>query len=99
MRCISRPTWPPHATSPTPLLLIRTLHLRPRTFLVAARDCCQPYTVAIAPTRLHYYYTALQNGTLCATQQIQSLYMERKKPPYAKHKINTYECHKLHTPK
>ena len=57
------------------------------------------HTVAIALTRPHYYYTALQNGTLSATHQIQNLYTERKKPPYAKHKINANECHKLHTPK
>ena len=92
VRCISHPICPPPATSPTTLLPIRAHHLRPRSFLSAARYHCQPYTVAIVRTRL-------QNGTLSATQQIQNLYKERKKPPYAKYKINTNECHKLRTPK
>ena len=66
---ISHPICPRPATSPTPLLPIRAHHLRPRSFLSAARYYCQPYTVAIVPTRL-------QNGTLSAIQQIQNLYKE-----------------------
>ena len=92
MRCISHPICPPLTTSPTPLLPICAHHLPPHSFLSATRYHCQPYTVVIVPTRL-------QNRTLSTTQQIQNLYVEWKKPPYAKHKINTNEYHKLCMPK
>ena len=98
VRRISHPIWPPPPPLPPRCCqsVLTTCAPAPTS---AARYNCQPYTVAIALTRPHYYYTALQNGTLSAIHQIQNLYTERKKPPYAKHKINANECRKLHSPK
>ena len=87
----------PPTTSLTLLLPICAYYLRPCSFLTAACYHCQQYIVVVTHTRPYYNYPTLPNETPSATKQIQNLYMEWKKPSYAKHKINTNECHKLHT--